>query len=237
MKQVFGIPVVGALLLTACVTINVYFPAAEAKEAAREFVEKVIRIDRILSFTETYIFIECPHETVQTWEYEGSLEDMKTRLRSAGIFFKQFPVCSAAHAAAQLMQTLIGTHALKAADVVEVTCDVTPTVAISLVHNRPTSPQEAQFSMPFALGAILAYGDLGIASLNAQFLADLVLRQATPQTTMARDAHVGQLLLGHFSSRYKDTGRLLTEAVEIFPNTLPAQEGRTYEVGLPGVQG
>jgi len=42
MKQIFGIPVVGALLLSACVTINVYFPAAEAKEAAREFVEKVI---------------------------------------------------------------------------------------------------------------------------------------------------------------------------------------------------
>lgn len=42
MKQWFGMPVVGALLLTACVTINVYFPAAEAKEAAREFVEKVI---------------------------------------------------------------------------------------------------------------------------------------------------------------------------------------------------
>lgn len=30
------------LSLTACVTINVYFPAAEAQEAAREFVEKVI---------------------------------------------------------------------------------------------------------------------------------------------------------------------------------------------------
>jgi uncharacterized protein YdbL (DUF1318 family) len=35
-------PVAAALLLTACVTINVYFPAAEAKEAAKEFVEKVI---------------------------------------------------------------------------------------------------------------------------------------------------------------------------------------------------
>jgi uncharacterized protein YdbL (DUF1318 family) len=32
----------GLLFLTACVTINVYFPAAEAQEAAREFVEKVI---------------------------------------------------------------------------------------------------------------------------------------------------------------------------------------------------
>ncbi len=42
MKQFLGMPIVGALLLSACVTINVYFPAAEAKEAAREFVEKVI---------------------------------------------------------------------------------------------------------------------------------------------------------------------------------------------------
>ena len=42
MKQWLGMPVVGALVLSACVTINVYFPAAEAKAAAREFVEKVI---------------------------------------------------------------------------------------------------------------------------------------------------------------------------------------------------
>jgi uncharacterized protein YdbL (DUF1318 family) len=33
------------LLLAACVTINVYFPAAEAQEAAREFVDKVIGED------------------------------------------------------------------------------------------------------------------------------------------------------------------------------------------------
>ncbi|HEX5755977.1 MAG TPA: YdbL family protein [Arenimonas sp.] len=30
------------LLLAACVTINVYFPAAEAEEAAKEFVDKVL---------------------------------------------------------------------------------------------------------------------------------------------------------------------------------------------------
>ncbi len=42
MKRWMGMPVTAALALTACVTINVYFPAAEAKEAAREFVEKVI---------------------------------------------------------------------------------------------------------------------------------------------------------------------------------------------------
>ncbi len=42
MARWIGLPVAAALALTACVTINVYFPAAEAKEAAREFVEKVI---------------------------------------------------------------------------------------------------------------------------------------------------------------------------------------------------
>lgn len=45
MHRWLGTSVAAALLLTACVTINVYFPAAEAKEAAREFVEKVIGDD------------------------------------------------------------------------------------------------------------------------------------------------------------------------------------------------
>ena len=41
MRRWMGIPV-AAVLVTACVTINVYFPAAEAREAAKEFVDEVI---------------------------------------------------------------------------------------------------------------------------------------------------------------------------------------------------
>jgi uncharacterized protein YdbL (DUF1318 family) len=37
----------GLLVLGACVTINVYFPAAEAQEAAEEFVEKVLGEDEV----------------------------------------------------------------------------------------------------------------------------------------------------------------------------------------------
>ncbi len=44
MKRWMGMPI-AAVLLTACVTINVYFPAAEAQEAAKQFVEKVIGED------------------------------------------------------------------------------------------------------------------------------------------------------------------------------------------------
>ena len=38
MHRWLGTSLAASLLLTACVTINVYFPAAEAKEAAKEFV-------------------------------------------------------------------------------------------------------------------------------------------------------------------------------------------------------
>lgn len=44
MRQWWTVPV-AAVALSACVTINVYFPAAEAREAAKEFVEKVISED------------------------------------------------------------------------------------------------------------------------------------------------------------------------------------------------
>jgi ribonuclease Z len=46
----------------------------------------------------------------------------------------------------------------------------------------------------------------------------------------ALDAGAGQLLLGHFSSRYKKTPAFLAEAREIFPNTELSTEGRTFSV-------
>jgi len=52
---------------------------------AEEFVEKVKKLDRILSFTEDHIFITCPHETVQVWEYRGGLAEMKKKLQRNGL--------------------------------------------------------------------------------------------------------------------------------------------------------
>jgi uncharacterized protein YdbL (DUF1318 family) len=41
-KWISPMVLLSAMALAACVTINVYFPAAEAQEAAEEFVDKVI---------------------------------------------------------------------------------------------------------------------------------------------------------------------------------------------------
>lgn len=46
----------------------------------------------------------------------------------------------------------------------------------------------------------------------------------------ARDAGVRQLIIGHFSQRYLDETPLLMEAQEVFPNTLLADENKTFRV-------
>lgn len=48
--------------------------------------------------------------------------------------------------------------------------------------------------------------------------------------TVARDAHAGKLLLGHFSARYDNEANILKEARKIFPNTVLANEGMVVKV-------
>jgi ribonuclease Z len=47
----------------------------------------------------------------------------------------------------------------------------------------------------------------------------------------ALDAHAGSLIIGHFSARYKEIASLVDEARAIFPQTFPAIDGKTYEIG------
>ncbi len=39
-----------------------------------------------------------------------------------------------------------------------------------------------------------------------------------------------RLLLGHFSSRYKELDQMLKEAIEVFPNSIISEEGQTYSL-------
>ena len=47
---------------------------------------------------------------------------------------------------------------------------------------------------------------------------------------IALRANVGKLLIGHFSSRYKNTDIFLDEATKIFPNTEIAEDGKVIEL-------
>ena len=53
---------------------------------------------------------------------------------------------------------------------------------------------------------------------------------AAQAARIALDADVGQLLLGHFSSRYKTADDLLREALSVFPRTALSEEGKVFPV-------
>lgn len=53
---------------------------------------------------------------------------------------------------------------------------------------------------------------------------------AAQAATVAADAKVGKLMLGHYSSRYKNDSVFLDEATPIFENTILANEGLTVHV-------
>lgn len=54
---------------------------------------------------------------------------------------------------------------------------------------------------------------------------------------LARDANIGQLLMGHFSTRYKTTNQLVKEARAVFPNSCAVEDGEQYDVRLQRVNG
>lgn len=53
---------------------------------------------------------------------------------------------------------------------------------------------------------------------------------AAQAAQVARDANVGRLLLGHYSSKYDDEQQLLKEAQEVFPESQLTAEGMTIDL-------
>ena len=53
---------------------------------------------------------------------------------------------------------------------------------------------------------------------------------AAQAASIAKEAKVKQLIIGHFSSRYKNKEDFKSEAIALFNNTLLAEEGKLYEI-------
>lgn len=79
--------------------------------------------------------------------------------------------------------------------------------------------------------------DVDLLYHEATFMHDLEekAKQSFHSTTIqaakiAKKANVSQLIIGHFSARYKDDNDVLEEAKSVFQNTQAAEDGKTYSV-------
>jgi len=84
--------------------------------------------------------------------------------------------------------------------------------------------------VPCLMGVDLLYHEATFARAMASRAKETLHSTAEQAAMLAREAGVGRLLLGHFSSRYKDAGVLLNEARMIFPATDLSYEGGVFPV-------
>jgi ribonuclease Z len=85
--------------------------------------------------------------------------------------------------------------------------------------------------IPYIEGVDLLYHEATFGE-SLKDLALLTYHSTAMQAAMlAQKANVGKLIIGHFSSRYKDVLQLVDEARELFPNTFAANDGERFDIG------
>ncbi len=84
--------------------------------------------------------------------------------------------------------------------------------------------------LPFIKGVDLLYHESTFLHDMVQLAEETLHSTVKQAATIAKKAHVGKLIIGHYSSRYKDLTPLLDEAQKIFPNTVLGIEGKTVSV-------
>ena len=74
------------------------------------------------------------------------------------------------------------------------------------------------------------YHESTFLNADADRAAERFHSTAAQAATIARDANVKKLLLGHFSAKYKSTELFESEAKAVFENTVATEEGKTYNI-------
>lgn len=86
-------------------------------------------------------------------------------------------------------------------------------------------------NVPLLEGVDLLFHEATFSRAESARATETFHSTAEQAATMARDAHVKKLVIGHFSARFDDESGLLAEARAVFPETIVANEGLCVPIG------
>ena len=84
--------------------------------------------------------------------------------------------------------------------------------------------------VPYVEGVDLLYHEATFAERDLARAKETFHSTARQAATIAREAGVKRLVIGHYSARYENTAFLLDEAREVFPETILGNEGMVLSV-------
>lgn len=211
--------------------------------------------DEILANHLRYFDSELPYEVefceVHTREYAMIYETkvmevysipLRHKVPAAGFLFKEKtpPLNVHKHQIERYGLGIAQTVAAKRGE--DITLDSGETVASELLTYRPYEPRSYAYLSDTQYSAKAASLIKGVTLLyhEATFLhADRALAKQTGHSTALQAARVAtlaeaeELIIGHFSPRYKNEQQLIDEAQTLFPNCKSAQELHTYQLTVP----
>ncbi|MCK9617147.1 MAG: ribonuclease Z [Lentimicrobiaceae bacterium] len=89
----------------------------------------------------------------------------------------------------------------------------------------------AEKTADYVRGVNVLYHEATFMSNLSDVARDKMHSTAAQAALVAKKAGTGQLIIGHFSARYEDMQPLLSEAKEIFDNTVVAEDGLEIAIG------
>lgn len=121
----------------------------------------------------------------------------------------------------------------------DITLDSGETISNAELTYRPYKPRSYAYlsdtnysakAATLAAGVDLMYHEATYAAAEQKVAKERGHSTTTDAAKAALKAGAGRLVIGHYSSRYKDENVLVEESRAIFPETWPATEGTTFVI-------
>lgn len=132
-------------------------------------------------------------------------------------YFKAYPSCRYTHATLDGVMDIMNTNSLKGSDISQITVSLKKHHA-ALNNKNPISIEQAQYSFPFVLGAVLSYGHHGVDTMNDSLLGDSKILTEAEKVHLQADDNLNE---------YRWPGRVCIETVDgrLFEKLVPIPKG------------
>ncbi len=177
-------------------------------------------------------FEGAPAITIEAEEAATYWQDLGQRWTVVENYIKPYPICRWAHAAIDALGTLIDTHGLSASDVAKI--DVrTFEEAAALFPAMPSTTSQAQYSLPFALGARLVHGRVGPDEIAGDALTDSKIAAVLDKITVTEDrSHSDRFPI----DRWSDVTVVTTDGQTFASGDTQAKGGQEVPMSLSEVE-
>ncbi len=132
-------------------------------------------------------FTGAPAITIEAPEAAAFWADLGQFWQTGKQYIKPYPICRWAHAAIDAARELCHTHNVQADHIAKIEIRSFHN-AVQLFPGMPSTTSEAQYSLPFAVGAMIVHGRIGVEHISGAGLADPGIAAMVGRTRMIEDA-------------------------------------------------